>query len=491
MLQKNVHKINARAQEKEMHEQRLREKLEIRYEKRPYSERWAVTVPVSNLFSWAFSGYAFAVESFAVAFGLYLHYQNTVSLILGITLGIIVGIGIEVLKRVCNENMFHSGLSEGDWSGGNILGMLFAMAASTGLAFWGGLNLPHATTTPPEYHAPALENIEQLRADLQEDINTQIKGIEDAKKTGKKDASGKYTSNTLAKKITDMETKLQEAIELKNKTIADAQQRNLDREQAAKGEHNTKTLVYTESKEDTGWLLAVISLVIELLIPFTFWAKERYYLKSALERGTGSTTIPITAVRIPTPPVIPIQQNQPPIYPIQQNQPPIVPPFDPGQTNPNQAPPVTQTTPLKRTIVQGFVFEKDPEWEKIQLLSKKPQTHVYTEFEPPKEIEKIVEKEVEKVITVQQQTPPKSTYTHTKDNGETVEMRLSEIRARIRQYTERVEDAENRILKAESDMDKKLWKETMRDRARTLLYWRDAERLLLEQIGKGGEDEHK
>lgn len=502
MLQQNVHKVKSKEQEKTIKEERLREKLQKRYEKRPYSERWAVLDWVANVFSWLFTGYAFLIEAFAIAFGMWLHYKSTVSIVAGIFVGIVVSFCIEALKRVCNHNFFNSGISEGDWSGSNFGGMALTLALSTGLAYWGGINLPEATTTPPAAVMPEQENIETIRTDY----DAQIASIDSSIQQYNKDAprwKGKMSKESI-KKLGEMNTALNERMEEKNTAIRDAKHRNRQKISDNLTAYNAATSLYKEEKEEVKWLFGLIALIVELLNPLTFFFKERYYWNCILERGiSDGHTPPLDPIQNDL--TQPLQAHTQPQTPQRNNvQNPIITPIPPNQAPPSGGGtlPHSGTAP-ERVQIRGFVHENTQENEPKKSAEtglykgfehffnaetpvihyKIAETDLYKGFEPVfeptkepvKEEPKEEPKEPEAIVL-------KSTHTHIKESGDPVEMTLTQVRGRVAQYQTRVDEAIQKIETASSDGDASLWKEVHRDRAKVLAYWKQAEERLCKQL---------
>lgn len=473
MLGKNHYKVKSAEEKERIAAERMTEKLQERYRKRPYSIRWAPVEPICNIASWTLTGYSFFINSFAIAFGIYIHYQSTLSIIVGLVLGLVLGTCIEAIKRLCNYNFWHGGISEGDWSKGNAGGMVISTLASVALAFWGGLNLPELTTSAPIAAAPLLEDISSIERNYDFQIETLNKQITDFDKSAPRWKGMLNRENS--KQLGDLNKQLTELMQSKNTAVSDAQYRNRQKEVDAADGHKAETLLYNEYKAETGWLFAIIAVIVELLMPLPFWAKERYFFNSALELINGEPVVV---------PVIPIQPQVQPNIPVNQ-------PINPIITNPNdptQAPPTnpSPTTPITKKPI-GFVFGDQPENEIVKNASNP----LYNEFEPVFTPPVTPEKEPEKEV----QEPPKhtiekivlkNTYTHTKSgSGGTVEMSLPLVQSRVRQYQTKVDEAIANIeelSRVGDDINLKMWKGFYHERNKQLLYWQDAEQLLKQQI---------
>lgn len=483
MIQQNPHKVKSLEEKQWLEEERTQQKLNKVFQKLPYSVRWSVVVPVCNVFSWTFTAYAFAIESFAIAFAIYIHYQSTISLITGVVLGLVLGGGIELIKRACNYNYWHGGIAEDDWSKGNAAGMVLMTLASVGLAFVGGLNLPEATTTPPPAIVAQLEDVEAIRADYDSQIAMQEQSIAEFDKAAPR-WKGVMNKND-SKRLGEMKEALSNLMTAKNTAVQDAQHRNRQEEADAADTTKAENALYNEYKANTGFLFALVALVIELLIPLPFWGKEKYYFNCALERGM------VTKNQNKQQIIVNQQQTSPHSTP-QVN---IIPNNNQQNVPPNQAPPTSPspTTPVTRVVVTGFTSgaggiqeEKQPENEASENASNPLYKAYKADEEPKKEVVTEEPQEKEQQPTAEPETIIiKNTYTHSKNGGEKTEMTLPQVQARVRQYQKSVDEAVGNIeafSKAGDDMNVKFWKGLYPGRVRNLTYWQQAEAQLKKQL---------
>ena len=471
MITQNPHKVKSLEEKEKVQEERIQQVLAVKYRKLPYSVRWAPLVPIFNIFSWVFTGYSFLIGVAAISAGIYLHWKSTVSIIVACVLAPVIAGGIEWLKRICNYNFWSSGISEDDWSKENAAGMVVTTVASIGLAYWGGINLPELTSTPPTAIIASLENVEAIRADYDSQIEKQEQAIAQFDDAAPRWKGVMNKENT--KQLGEMNDALTALMTAKNTAVQDAEHRNRQKQVDVEDANKAENALYSAYKEDTGWLFAIIAIAVELLMIIPFWQKERYYYNCYLERGGGSGTI--TPLHIQTIAQQPIQQ---------QNINSII------TTNPNQAPPSTAapTTPLTRVVVSGFAsgigVQDKEEKEEVQNASnplyKAYKTNEQQEKEPDVELKENPAEQQETVIL-------KNTYTHCKDGGGQTEMTLPQIQARVRQYQKSVDEAIAKIedhAKAGDDINVKFWKGLYPGRVKNLTYWQQAEQQLKQQLQK-------
>lgn len=458
MIQNNYQKNKIEQNKEKREEAALMDKLRNKYKSRSYSQTWSLAYHAVFYSSFLFNAFSFATGVFAI-YSFICQSLTFLGVVLSLLVSLGIGVGlatiIEVLKRSSSSNFFQAWIFCKNFKLTYFLSMLMMGAISIGLSFYGSTKIPATVSTPPAAPTPLLHDVEAIQADYTAQIaalQQQIDNIEEKAPRWKGVLTGdsQETINALISKISVLQTQ-------KSTELAEARKHNIAATNAADQKHQEQLQAHEAETTGLGYTLGYVSLFTELLFLACFLIMEIYLDRCALERGivygNDSQAQPVAA---PTPPsnTAPQQQHQTAVANHTSN----------PQT-PTAAPPVN--TP-RRTIIQGFVqTKKDP----VQTIVQEPKKQPYTVHTPC--IQKNDPPVKEPVQDLQQQIRNvyKDMYTHTKKNGDAVQMKKTQVIARVRQYEKKVQEIEKKIGSGQ-------WTEATKARykqhAKTLEYWQNA-----------------
>jgi len=332
--------------------------------------------------------------------------------------------------------------------------MLFMIGMSIGLSFYGSTKIPRSLSTPPPPPSIVLEDIDAIN----EGFNTQIAAIESQIASIEANAprwKGKFNRET-SKTINNLHLQVADLQQQQNEAVSLARKQNTALRAEQKTDHDSMVQEYEATEESRGYLLGYVSLITECLFMMCFLFTETYLDRCALERGMlYDSWDEEEDEEIPT-------SNTPPHNDTNDKK--------GGRSNDGHG--VHDYTHGSRTLV-------DNEINKNHRTVVKGYVHVPTEQKEDK-------KELEKsspLPELQQQIRDvwKDTYTHKKSNGDTVEMKESEVYGRIKKYRLEIIDLESKIKSGD-------WTEKTKERfikkQQWLAYWEKALKEVQEQTRK-------
>lgn len=452
----NQHREKSAANNAEMSEQKLQQRLEQKYRPRPYSERWSKARLAALFISFAGNSFSFLTGAAALTFFAYLQFKHLapVWLILMFSgiLSVLLAGCLELLKRNSSANLFRIGFAENAWSISNGLGLLGFMAVSIGLSFWMSTQIPNLISPAPNLPTAQLESIEAIDQRYQEAIKVKQDAIDEFKKKG----TSHWRYNGLENAITELE---QAQIEERKAAI----ERN-EQKQAALDKANAKRLEAHQNKNDNNAsLLGYVTIASELFFLFSMVYVEWYDWKCLLER-------------------IEVQAR------IQDKEAQILTPKEEETINTEDKPTevtkeiIKEEQPQQRTIIQGFIKQAngvdlkpkiDPDLSPQTSETVQEQVKTNNTMKTLPKLVNTSDFSTETVSGNSSETVVVGVIQHINERtGEEEELTQKEVSKRLNTYCKRVNATLEELKNCEDPHKKNRLKETLTRRTRKLKYWK-------------------
>ncbi|MCP4439867.1 MAG: hypothetical protein GY810_13060, partial [Aureispira sp.] len=264
----NPHLEKIQNSEQEIENIKFTKLLQVKYQKRSYSEIWKLTYRCSLALSYLANSFSLLTGSFAISFFLFLQFENLFPkpitwLLIGV-LALSIAFILELLKRSTSSNFFETGFSEKKWKLRVGTMVLLLSSFSIGLSFYGSTCLPLISQ-----QAPPLHNLDSLEANYAQAITLKQLAIQDAAKNRRKDGS--------------LRSQAQKTITILTKDISSLEQERRNRFQEAKQENESLLSSYHALTLSYGYLLGYMSILFELIFIACFYYVERYLWYAYLE----------------------------------------------------------------------------------------------------------------------------------------------------------------------------------------------------------------
>lgn len=275
-------------------EQKLIATINNTFRHDPISEQWGAAAKAALTFTWVGNSYSLLTGSFAIGVILYTQLIGMTTPLTAAFFAVLFGGGIAFLiefsKRKANHNYFKDVFFDSPSVGVLVL-VVFLMAVSITASFYASYRLPLAASPTPNY-----VDVELLRMEYNtniEELKITAKNFEDAREW-----KGRISSED-AKKVDQYNKDIQRLKDEKRQAIANAEKENKERWEQHEAE-----------KTSQGYLLGYISIALELLFIFCFWAYYKYLDLCRKERTpTGATQQQINPNYTPPPSQKPSQRG--------------------------------------------------------------------------------------------------------------------------------------------------------------------------------------
>lgn len=275
----------------EFFETRLAQRLQEKYEPKPYEKRFAAVRSISLVSSYFCNVFSILTAStfvFTYFFSVFaeLPYPTVwASLLTGFIL-----ILIEALLRILAPLFFKNTLQFGFKS--SYFTVLFAILALSGLSVFfsynGGFDVVSTVTSPPTLQNPTLYDIEAVKAQYNQMIADADKDAESYKKSKLWGGRLSDAHASVYQKLLDKKASLKTELLAK---IGDYEQLNRDLLATAKTTHQEELANYENAVLSKGGGLAVFAVIVQLVFFLCVFYMEYYDYKTVTQYASIPTSV--------------------------------------------------------------------------------------------------------------------------------------------------------------------------------------------------------
>ena len=266
---------------KQFLESKHAQRLQSKYESKPYEEKYQLIYHISKIGSWFCNGISALTAStwvFTYVFSIFKDLPYPFAIATFFTS--IVLIGLELLQRFLSATFFKDMLQYGFKSSlfGILTGMIIIAGVSILFSYSGSFDFLNTVTSPPTYQAPQLLDVNEVKTRYQDLVQTADKTAQDY--YNRRKYKGRIATED-AKKYQEYLDKGLAYRDSLNKAIAFTEEKNQATIQEAKTEHEEIVVTYNLKANQQGFGLAAVSVTAILLFYLCMWYQEHYDFKTA------------------------------------------------------------------------------------------------------------------------------------------------------------------------------------------------------------------
>ncbi len=266
---------------KQFLESKHAQRLQNKYESKPYEEKYQLIYYISKVGSWfcnSISALTASTWVFAYVFSLFKDLPYPFAIATFFT-GIVL-IGLEFLQRFLSATFFKDSLQYGFKSSllGILAGMIIIAGVSVLFSYSGSFDFLHTVTSPPAYQAPQLLDVNEVKTRYQDLVRTADKTAQDY--YNRRKYKGRIATED-AKKYQEYLDKGLAYRDSLNKAVALTEEKNKTTIQEAKEEYEEAIANYNLKANRQGFGLAAVSITAILLFYLCMWYQEYYDFKTA------------------------------------------------------------------------------------------------------------------------------------------------------------------------------------------------------------------